>query len=206
MNRSDLIVLTASSADEALKLHRTEKADMVIIDLQIPGMSPEAFCAAIRRDESTRGTSILIACRNVAAEIDRAMHCKANDYITKPIHVDVLIQKAGQLLNVSQRKSCRVLLKISVDGKTTDAPFFCTSQNISATGMLIKTDKLLEKKEHITCTFYLPGSQHIIVEAVVVRALQDADGSWQYGIHFSNLSPADRSAIEIFIKAREKAV
>lgn len=206
MNRSELRVLTASSADEALALHRTEKADMVIIDLQVSGMSPEAFCAAIRQDESTRGTSILIACRDVAAEIDRAMRCKANDYITKPIDVDVLIRKAGQLLNVSQRKSCRVLLKISVDGKTTDAPFFCTSQNISATGMLVKTDKLLEKKEHISCTFYLPGSQSIVAGAVVVRALQEPDGTWQYGIHFSNLSPAHHTAIENFIKAREKAV
>jgi len=204
MNRSELTVLKASSADEALTMHRAEKADMVIIDLQISGMSSEAFCSAIRENDKTRKTSILIACKDVPAEIDRALRCKADDYITKPIDVDLLVQKAGQLLNISQRKSCRVLLKVSVDGKTTGAPFFCTSQNISATGMLLKTEKLIEKETHISCSFYLPGAERIVADAVVVRALQEADGTWQYGIHFSNLSPLYRTAIETFISMREK--
>ncbi len=204
MDRSELTVLSASSAGEALQMHRAEKADMVIVDLNVPDMTAESFCAALRRDETTRTTSILIACRDVAAEIDRALRCKANDYITKPIDLDLLVQKAGQLLNISQRKSCRVLLKISVDGKTTGAPFFCTSQNISATGMLIKTEKLLSKDEHISCSFYLPGSERIVADAMVIRALQDADGTWQYGIQFNNLSPLYRTAIETFINGREK--
>ncbi|MGC2062068.1 MAG: PilZ domain-containing protein [Thermodesulfovibrionales bacterium] len=205
MNRSELTVLTASSADEALEMHRAEKVDLVLIDLQVSGMSPEAFCAAVRQDETTRATSILIACRNISAEIDRALHCKANDYITKPIDVNILAQKAGRLLNIAQRKNCRVLLRISVDGKTTDAPFFCTSQNISATGMLIKTEKLLEKEEPISCAFYLPGSERIVAEAVVIWALREADGTWQYGIHFSNLSPVYCTAIETFISRTEKS-
>jgi hypothetical protein len=169
-------------------------------------MSPEAFCAAIRRDEATRETSILIACRDVAAEIDRALRCKANDYITKPVDVDLLVQKASQLLNISQRKSCRVLLKISIDGRTTGAPFFCTSQNISDTGMLIKTEKVLAKDEHIACSFYLPGSERIVTDAMVVRAVPEGDGTWQYGIHFTNLSPLYRTVIETFISRRDKAV
>jgi CheY-like chemotaxis protein len=206
MNRAELTLLTASSADEALELHRAEKVDMVIIDLQVSGMSPEAFCAAIRQDEATRGTSILIACRDVTAEIDRALRCKANDYITKPIDVDLLVQKASQLLHISQRKSCRVLLKVSVDGKTTGAPFFCTCQNISATGMLIKTEKVLGKNDHISCSFYLPGSERIVADAVIIRALREPDGTWQYGIHFSNLSPLYHTAIETFISGREKTV
>ncbi|MBA4373538.1 MAG: hypothetical protein C0402_11835 [Thermodesulfovibrio sp.] len=147
---------------------------------------------------------MLIACGDVAVEIDRALRCKANDYITKPVDAELLLLKAGQLLNISQRKSCRVLLKISIDGKTSGTSFFCTSQNISASGMLIKTEKLLEKDEKISCSFYLPGSERIVADAIVIRALQEADGTWQYGIHFSSLSPVYRAAIEGFIMAREK--
>lgn len=205
MNRSELVLLTAASAQQALEIQRREKTDMVLIDLQAPGMSPEDFCAAIRRDADTRATSILIACRDVAADIDRALRCKANDYITKPIDAELLLQKAGQLLNISQRKSCRVLLKVSVDGKATGSAFFCTSQNISASGMLIKTEKLLEKDEHIACSFYLPGSERIVADALVIRAQQDTDGTWQYGIHFNNLSPVYRAAIETFIRSRDRS-
>jgi len=204
MNRSDLLILSAESTDDALKIHRKEKADLVIVDLRVAGMTPEAFCSAIRENPATRETSILIACRDVAGEIDRVMKCKANDYITKPIDPARLLQKVGQLLNIAERKSCRILLKISVDGKAEDGKFFGTSQNISLTGMLIKAEKKLPVSRKISCSFFLPGSERIIADAEVVREVPEA-GSWQYGIRFIDLDLRHRSMIEAFINSRNKA-
>ena len=204
MGRADLTVLMAPTSDSALELHRTENADLVILDLHIAGMSPEAFCSALRQDTAIRAASILITCRDIASDIDRAIRCKANDYIPRPFDLQLLMKKVGHLLNISERKSCRVLLKVSVDGKTTGTSFFCTSQNISVSGMLLKTEKILKKGDHIACSFFLPGSERIVAEALVVRVSQGSDGTWHYGIRFNSLSAVYHEAIENFVNARER--
>ncbi|MDA8083279.1 MAG: PilZ domain-containing protein [Nitrospiraceae bacterium] len=204
LSRADMEVMTAPTSDRALEIHRSERADLVILDLHIEGMSPEEFCTAIRKDTATRDASILITCRENASDIDRAIRCKANDYIPRPFDLQLLMKKVGHLLNISERKSCRVLLKVSVDGKTTGTSFFCTSQNISVSGMLLKTEKILRKGEHIACSFFLPGSERIVAEAEVIRASQGSDGTWHYGIRFNSLSAVYHEAIENFVNARER--
>ncbi|MHB8881663.1 MAG: PilZ domain-containing protein [Thermodesulfovibrionales bacterium] len=202
LGRSGHTVLTAVTADQALEIHRTEKADVIITDLHTPGMSTEEFCRVVRNDETLRQVSILLVCRNTTADIDRVMRCNVNDYITKPLDKAVLLSKISQWLNISSRKSCRILLKISVEGKNVTGPFFCTSQNISATGILIRTEKVLRSGEHVTCSFFLPGSERIVTDSEVVRVIQNQDGTFQYGIKFLNLSHTSRAAIEDFIDNR----
>ncbi|TAN43118.1 MAG: response regulator [Nitrospirae bacterium] len=202
LGRNGHQVLTAYTADQALEIHRAEKADVIITDLHTPGMSTEDFCRVVRNDEVLRQVSILIVCRNTTADIDRVMRCNVNDYITKPLDKAVLLGKLSQLLSISSRKSCRILLKISVEGKNVSGPFFCTSQNISATGILIRTEKVLRSGEHVTCSFFLPGSERIVTDSEVVRVIHAQDGSHQYGIKFINLRDSSRTAIEDFINDR----
>ena len=54
-----------------------------------------------------------------------------------------IIEKVGQLLEIPERKSYRVLLKVTINGRLTTETFYCSSQNISASGILIETEKTL---------------------------------------------------------------
>jgi CheY-like chemotaxis protein len=38
LNRADLKIFTATSGEKALDIHKTEKADLIITELDIPGM------------------------------------------------------------------------------------------------------------------------------------------------------------------------
>src|SRR3990172_4252938 len=44
LNRSNLQIFTASSGQEALEIHKREKADLILCDLYMPGMNGDEVC------------------------------------------------------------------------------------------------------------------------------------------------------------------
>jgi CheY-like chemotaxis protein len=202
LHRSDIKIFTATSGEEALAVHKAEKVDLIIVDLDMPGMHGDQLCSLIRRDKALKQVSILIACSGTEPELVRIRQCKANSYITKPIRPVQFLESVSQFLDVPERKSYRVLLKARVEGKFGSGPFYCSSQNISISGMLIDTEKALEKGDVLSCSFFLPGSECIVTDAEVMRSVRTAENAVSYGVRFLNLRPAFKAAIETFIERR----
>jgi hypothetical protein len=109
----------------------------------------------------------------------------------------------SRLLDVPERKSYRVILKVTVHGKDQNESFYCSSRNISSTGMLIESEKLLKKEDRISCSFFLPNSDRITCDGEIARVVQEGKG-YQYGIRYIDLLPQCRSAIETFVSTRSK--
>jgi CheY-like chemotaxis protein len=202
LGRSDIRIFAASSGEEALAVHKAENVDVIIADLDMPGMNGDHLCSVIRRDEHLKHVSIIVACHGSEEEIDRIRQCKANSYITKPIRPVQFLESVGRFLDVPERKSYRVLLKVRVEGKFGSEPFYCSSRNISISGMLMDTEKALEKGDLMSCSFFLPGSECIIADAEVMRTARIDESSMSYGVKFRNLRPPFRAAIETFIETR----
>jgi len=200
LSRQDFLLFTANSGGEALSLHRKEKVDLIITGLDTEDMDGEAFCTAIRDDKELNQVSIIIVCANNRAEIERSSKCKANACVTRPVEPLKLLTEVGRLLDIQERKSYRVILKVTVDGKSGTASFFCSSRNVSASGILIETERSLEKGSRITCAFFLPKSEHIVAEGEIMRVVRNADNTFQYGIRYIDLRPDHRSAIEEFVR------
>ncbi len=199
LNRADFRVYTATSGNEALRIHREEKADLIVADLDLPDMGGDVLCSLVRQESTIRHVSIILVCRDIPEELARASSCGANAWVTKPVRPEQLVESVGQLLAVSLRRGYRVLLKAKVKGERESEPFFCTSHNISVSGILLETDKILEPGDCISCSFFLPGSQQIVADGEVVRLERKPDGSCHYGVRFINLAPDCRDAIEWFI-------
>ncbi|MFW6067135.1 MAG: response regulator [Myxococcota bacterium] len=53
-------VLQASDGDEALRLARKEKPDVIVLDVMMPGMSGWEVCRAVRDDDEIHDTGILM--------------------------------------------------------------------------------------------------------------------------------------------------
>lgn len=72
--------------------------DVVILDLMLPGMSGLEVCRALRASDSTRGIPILILTAK-AEEADQVVGFSlgADDYVTKPFSVKVLVQRVKAL-------------------------------------------------------------------------------------------------------------
>jgi DNA-binding response OmpR family regulator len=186
------------SGEEALDVHRNERADLIVIEPDFADLSCEQLCSAIRGDESLKRVSTLVVCSDKLSEIERCQRCWANDYI-QPLTPATFLRKATRLLNVSERTSYRVIVKVSMKAGGEATHFFCTSQNISSSGLLLETDKVLSRGDNVTCSFFLPNSVRIVSQGEVVRIVERGDGSSEYGVKFVNMSPLVESRIASFI-------
>jgi len=186
------------TGEEALDAHRNEKADLIVIEPDFPDLSCEQLCSAIKGDEALKRVSTLVVCSDNLSEIERCQSCGANDYI-QLLTPEIFLRKASRLLNVSERTSYRVIIKVSMKSGGETTHFFCTSQNMSRSGLLLETDKVLSKGDSVTCSFFLPNSIRIVSQGEVVRIVEREDGFCDYGVKFINMSPLVESRIASFI-------
>jgi CheY-like chemotaxis protein len=206
LNRADVKLLTASTNDDILAVHRAEKVNLIISQLDMPGMESDRLYAAIRRDGELRKVSLIMLCNGRPGERERAQQCTANAVMARPVDTALLLEKAQELLDISWRESYRVLLSVNVTGTSTESAFFCRSENISSTGLLVETDRELKEGDRVVCSFFLPGSRQIIAPGEIVRSTEAAQKSGQkrYGVKFEKLTAEARSTIEAFIMKKRQ--
>jgi c-di-GMP-binding flagellar brake protein YcgR len=124
--------------------------------------------------------------------------------MTLPVSGDRLLEQVRQLLDISSRASYRVLVSVTVEGSLKDGKFFGRSENISVTGMLLETDKILEKGARLKCSFFLPDAPQLITTAEIVREIKQAANakSRKYGMRFLSLSPEATASVRKFIERK----
>lgn len=202
LSRSGFSIFTATSGEEALKIHRAEKVDLIISDLNMPGMGGDELCSIIKRDDSLKNVSIIIICFNKKSEIEKCEACGANSFITKPIKPEELFRKVSGFLDAPEREGLRVLVKVTVKGAFKADFFFSTSRNISTSGILLETDKVLAKGDTITCSFFL-NSKQITTDGEVMRVVKKSSDSYNYGVKFIDIAYHSKAPIEEFIRKRQ---
>ena len=95
---------TVSAADgqEALEKIRTEKPDLVILDLMLPKINGYEVCRMAKFDDKTKHIPIIIlSALHEQKEREKAMACGAESYFLKPFDFDLLLFKIKTLLNES---------------------------------------------------------------------------------------------------------
>jgi CheY-like chemotaxis protein len=206
LKREDIIVYSAATTDDMLKIHRSEKASLLIAQIDMPGMSAEQLCTQIRNDEALRQVSLLMISPDTSSDREKASRCKPNAVMTMPINAAQLLEKVQLLLDIPWRGSFRVLLSVAVEGDDKGNAFFCGSENISSSGLLIETDRMISKNDRVTCKFFLPGSEQIVVRGEVVRIRKRDAGKNvnQYGIRFLEIDQKTQTSIDTFVKKRVK--
>jgi DNA-binding response OmpR family regulator len=206
LERRDVKVFAANSNDEVLKIHSTEKADLIITIFNLPGMSTADLCSLIRTVPNMRMVSMIIYSSDKEKDIALSERCRANAVMTLPVNAALLLDKMQELLNISSRGSCRVLLSVRLEGHLLGKPFTCTSENISASGLLMETHKNLERGDRIDCSLVLPDSTRVNTRGEVVRAIKNPtrfDPNW-YGVKFYALPPEAKCAIETLVEKRSQ--
>jgi two-component system phosphate regulon response regulator PhoB len=97
--RAGYRVSTAANGTEALKLARTERPDLVILDLMLPGVSGYDVLAELRRVDETRDVGvILLTARREEVDRIRGLTLGADDYLTKPFSPAELSLRVAALL------------------------------------------------------------------------------------------------------------
>ncbi|MDA8169383.1 MAG: response regulator [Nitrospiraceae bacterium] len=198
LDREDFQVFTAKTGTEALDIHRRERVNAILTDLNVPELNGDELVRAIRSDPALKSVSVIVISSLRKADLERCASCGANDYITRPIDQKKLLAKISQLLDIPERRSLRVLIKVTVKGSFGSEPFFGSTHNISVSGLLLETDKVLARGDIIACSFFIPDSERIMADGEVMRVAK-AEKGFHYGVRFLDIKEKDKAIIENFV-------
>jgi adenylate cyclase len=93
-------VVSASSGEEALTA--LERADLVLLDVLMPGMDGYEVCRRIRADPATAFLPVVMITASGEQEKRRALEAGADDFITKPFDQAELLARVGSLLRIKR--------------------------------------------------------------------------------------------------------
>ena len=101
MESCDYQVVTAQDGFAALGAAQAEKPDVIILDLNLPGMNGFEVCHRLRTSEATRGIPIVMMTAAYVSIEDarRGDASGADEYVVKPFLREVLIHNVQRLLN-----------------------------------------------------------------------------------------------------------
>jgi two-component system, cell cycle response regulator DivK len=88
LERTGYVVLAAGTAEEDVRIARERRPDLVLMDVQLPGMDGFAALRALRDDPATRDLVVAAFTASVMAEdVARIEAAGFDGYLAKPIAV-----------------------------------------------------------------------------------------------------------------------
>jgi two-component system KDP operon response regulator KdpE len=84
-------VIEAKSGEEALEKLRAERADLILLDVNMPGTSGLETCREIRRTSDV--PIIMLTVRNTEKDKVQALDAGADDYVVKPFGAEELMAR-----------------------------------------------------------------------------------------------------------------
>ena len=105
LRRMDATILEASDGEEALKIARREKPDLVVLDVMMPGMSGWEVCRAIREDAGLNGTGVIML-TGIGERLNEMTSplYGADDHLDKPFDFEELERRVEKLLASKRSK------------------------------------------------------------------------------------------------------
>jgi two-component system, OmpR family, alkaline phosphatase synthesis response regulator PhoP len=118
--REGFEVIAASTGEDAIAQARTRPPDLVVLDINLPGIDGFETCERLRRDPRTRGARIvMVTARADVDDVVRGFETRADDYVTKPFHPKVLLARIHALLRRGDDQA-PALARIEVGGVCLD--------------------------------------------------------------------------------------
>jgi DNA-binding response OmpR family regulator len=96
LRRENYRVLTAGDGEEAIRLARSERPDLVILDIMLPGVSGLDVLRAIRREMTV--PILMLSARETETDKVVGLELGADDYMTKPFSLRELLARVRAML------------------------------------------------------------------------------------------------------------
>ena len=88
-----------ASGEEALKAVKATRPDLMVLDLMLPEMDGLEVCRSLKQDPQTRNLPIvMLTAKGEEADIVAGLELGADDYITKPFSLRVLLARLRAVL------------------------------------------------------------------------------------------------------------
>jgi len=96
LHRDGHSVLVASDGQEALELGRNGGCDVILLDLMMPRMDGFSVIRTLRAEKHFTPT-LIVSARDALSDIVEGLDSGADDYLTKPFALDVLLARVRAL-------------------------------------------------------------------------------------------------------------
>ncbi len=165
-------VATAADGNSAVEKARTEKPDLILLDIMLPGMDGFEVCRVVRKELIT--PILMLTARD--DEIDRVVGLEvgADDYLTKPFSMRELIARVKALLRRS-----RLIQESSSTKRTEKKSYTYNNLYINQERREVKiNDSILElkPKEYDLLIYFAENKGHVLSRE---QMLEDVWG-WDY--------------------------
>ena len=94
-------IVTARDGAEGVAKAKSERPDVILLDVMMPNLDGLSACAAIRSDPDTAHIPIvMVTTRGEEQNIETAFRNGCTDYVTKPINGIELLTKLNHVLGL----------------------------------------------------------------------------------------------------------
>ena len=99
LTKEGYAVVCAASGEEALKMARAQRPDLILLDLLLPGIDGLEVARRLKNEDATKDIPvIMVTAKGEEADIVTGLEVGAEDYITKPFSRKVLMARVRAVL------------------------------------------------------------------------------------------------------------
>lgn len=192
------------SASGALELTTRVSFEVLLVRFPLPDMDLYDYLQAVRQEGSPcQRASILLLTQSDKAEEAESFIGRGANRVVKLEDTNGKIQAViSSLLNVAPRKAARFLARLEIKLGGAKDMILCQTENLSASGMLIKTDKRYDTGTRINFEFTLPEDQRPIVgiAEIVRHTMIGRDKVGGIGVRFLSFAGDSQRRYEAFVE------
>lgn len=205
LDRASFLVRTAPDAEAALSMAPVWQPSLVVFRAELDGKLRIAdFCARLRAVSPNHPPKLVMLTETCGDTTDDVLEAGCDCHLISPVDTAQLLTTIGALLDVSQRRSPRVVLDTLVQTIGFDEPdapsdpTLATTINVSEEGMLIESNRQLPLRSHGSLQFFLPGgSARLDLKGEVQLAVDEV--RLHYAIVFTDIKPEERALLRDYV-------
>ena len=204
LDRQSFDVDRFPSAIGAVELISRIPFEMLLVRYPLPDMETEAFLRIVRQEGSPCLRSSLLVLTGADRELEsqRFIGLCANRTINLEASEAEIQESISSVLNVAPRKAARFLARLEIRISGEKDMVLCQTENFSATGMLLRTDRRWEIGTQIEFEFSIPNDARPVrgMAEVVRHTHEGRDAVGGVGLRFLSFAGDAHRRFEAFIQ------